>query len=534
MSITKRVLLYSVTTLSIIVISIISYFVLMFSPLYADYVATRRLETVRQTQNQFLAGNFDTSTFPTKIKNFDAALMTVTVAFFKGKYEVAILTNYGSLIVEITDDELQAIYDELILLTDVSDISSDFSDHEEKFQAIGEEITEFFDKKYPEQETNQFDWLNIVQNTFTENDVEEFFSLNNSNFQFYNETQLIYVNEVFDESNYYTSYLGLLNTDTAIFITVANAITPQLNELRPIIMNSLPTIILVSIFFILVASLLFAKYLIRPLKRLVNITYDMKNDNFSPAQFTSKYHNEFVELEKMMQQLYLNLQNKNQLLEEHQKQQQVFVMASSHQLKTPIAATLLLLEGMIANVGKYRDHDTYLPKVRLELLEMQKIIDEMLELNTATIELASLQNVDVVEAINNCLTFHQILIDKKELIIQTNFKQVSHFNTHPLFFYKIIDNIIKNAITYTPDNKRIEISYQNNTIAIKNFGITISEPILSQIFEPFIRDTSKRSGHGLGLYIVAHYAKLLNITVKISNDNKANAVVTIITILPKE
>ena len=243
MSITKRVLLYSVTTLSIIVISIISYFVLMFSPLYADYVATRRLETVRQTQNQFLADNFDTSTFPTKIKNFDAALMTGTVAFFKGKYEVAILTNYGSLIVEITDDELQAIYDELILLTDVSDISSD-SDHEEKFQAIGEEITEFFDKKYPEQETNQFDWLNIVQNTFTENDVEEFFSLNNSNFQFYNETQLIYVNEVFDESNYYTSYLGLLNTDTAIFITVANAITPQLNELRPIIMNSLPTIIL--------------------------------------------------------------------------------------------------------------------------------------------------------------------------------------------------------------------------------------------------------------------------------------------------
>jgi Signal transduction histidine kinase len=533
MSITKRVLLYSVTTLSIIVISIISYFVLMFSPLYADYVATRRLETVRQTQNQFLAGNFDTSTFSTEIKNFDAALMTGTVAFFKGKYEVAILTNYGSLIAEITDDELQAIYDELILLTDVSDISSD-SDHEEKFQAIGEEIAEFFDKKYPKQEANQFDWLNIVQNTFAENDFEELFSLSNSDFQFYNETQIIYVSEVFDESNYYTSYLGFLNTDTAIFITVANAITPQLNELQPIIMNSLPTIILTCIFFILVASLLFAKYLIRPLQRLVDITYNMKNDKFIPTQFTSKAHNEFAELEEMMQQLYLNLQSKNQLLEEQQKQQHIFVMASSHQLKTPIAATLLLLEGMIANVGKYRVRDTYLPKARLELLEMQKIIDEMLELNTSTIELANLQNVDVVETINNCLIFHQILIDKKELIIQTNFKQVSHVNTHPLFFYKIIDNIIKNAIIYTPDNKRVEISYWDNTIAIKNFGITISEPILPQIFEPFIRATNEKSGHGLGLYIVAHYAKLLNIKVKISNDNQANAVVTIITILPKE
>ncbi len=37
---------------------------------------------------------------------------------------------------------------------------------------------------------------------------------------------------------------------------------------------------------------------------------------------------------------------------------------TSHELKTPIASMLGLVEGMIYNVGPFKDHDTYLKNAR--------------------------------------------------------------------------------------------------------------------------------------------------------------------------
>ena len=50
--------------------------------------------------------------------------------------------------------------------------------------------------------------------------------------------------------------------------------------------------------------------------------------------------------------------------------------ATSHQLKTPIAASMLLVDGMISKVGKFGDRDLYLPEVKSQLRDMTSIIEE--------------------------------------------------------------------------------------------------------------------------------------------------------------
>lgn len=54
--------------------------------------------------------------------------------------------------------------------------------------------------------------------------------------------------------------------------------------------------------------------------------------------------------------------------------------ASSHQLKTPVAAAMLLIDGMIDEMGKYADVKTYLPQVKGKLIEMRDIVNNVLYL----------------------------------------------------------------------------------------------------------------------------------------------------------
>ncbi|MGM9986099.1 MAG: ATP-binding protein, partial [Bacillaceae bacterium] len=76
---------------------------------------------------------------------------------------------------------------------------------------------------------------------------------------------------------------------------------------------------------------------------------------------------------------------------------------------------------------------------------------------------------------------------------------------------------LSNAVQYTPAGQRIEIIFADNHLCINNYGAVIEEEILPHIYEPFVSSNTKKKGHGLGLYVISYYAKLLDCEVKINN-----------------
>jgi len=80
---------------------------------------------------------------------------------------------------------------------------------------------------------------------------------------------------------------------------------------------------------------------------------------------------------------------------------------------------------------------------------------------------------------------------------------------------KAVSNIISNAVTHSPAQTEISVKLTENTLQVRNSGISIDSADLEKIFEPFYRPDFARDrdkgGNGLGLYIVDTLLKTMNI-----------------------
>jgi two-component system phosphate regulon sensor histidine kinase PhoR len=86
----------------------------------------------------------------------------------------------------------------------------------------------------------------------------------------------------------------------------------------------------------------------------------------------------------------------------------------------------------------------------------------------------------------------------------------------PLKITQVLENLIDNAVKYTPKGSRIDVSTQTREnrveICVRDNGPGIPEADLPHIFERFYRVDKGRSrekgGTGLGLSIVKHIVQL--------------------------
>jgi len=126
--------------------------------------------------------------------------------------------------------------------------------------------------------------------------------------------------------------------------------------------------------------------------------------------------------------------------------------------------------------------------------------------------------LEVITFVSRYLEEIAPLRDKKELNLI--------FEDHPAelsvmidksALHTIVQNVISNAIEYTPNNGRVEITIQKKkdvfVVKVEDTGIGIPQLQQSYIFEKFARADNaklyKTDGTGIGLYIANRFANLL-------------------------
>jgi len=285
----------------------------------------------------------------------------------------------------------------------------------------------------------------------------------------------------------------------------------------------------VALFAILAAGLLgafvFARQMTKPIKSLADATSKMANlEDVSPPP---RRADELGVLADDVHSMYVKL--KDEILRERalEEAQRYFFSAASHELKTPIAATSVLLEGMLENVGDYKDHTKY-------LRECVKMMDTQSELIFEILEIVALSDgkiVPVPEKLDIGLTVASILPDfqtlaeanEQRLIVEIPNGQTCLVD--PKMLKKALSNIILNAVQNTPDSGEIRVwsepSENQYRLCVLNSGARIDEEFLPKLFDPFYRmdkARSRKSGRsGLGLTIVQKTLEAMDIPFALEN-----------------
>ncbi|MDE6739328.1 MAG: HAMP domain-containing protein, partial [Lachnospiraceae bacterium] len=402
MGLRKKTLLYSVVLALIMIVFVIGYFVVMLPSLYVDYVMNSNLQSAAQIQKGYMEErSYDHLT----VKN-PSSVFTMEIP--NTGDEVYLAGKFYRLTVVVRDEELQSLLDRtrqimgkvesLEQLENMGDLRT--ADREDTTDGLGQEDFKEFVSKWQDKLKEIFAGQSLISEDFPievkleQKDNGQVYSGEYSKVHMMSGDVIVYEAGVSGGNYSYTTYVAMGRTQDAFIITVLPTMTPRMEEITPIVMGSLPMIVAVIFLVVLVSSGFFAGRIVNPIIRLANhaesagIVGHFETDEFA---FVSDRKDEIGTLERNLQELYTRLRDsyeelacKNHILEEENERREVFLRASSHQLKTPIAAALLLVEGMLNEVGKYKDTKTYLPEVKQQLLYMRKIVEDILYLNYHT------------------------------------------------------------------------------------------------------------------------------------------------------
>jgi two-component system sensor kinase Ihk len=196
-------------------------------------------------------------------------------------------------------------------------------------------------------------------------------------------------------------------------------------------------------------------------------------------------------------------------VEEIERSKAEFMRVSSHELKTPIASLMGIIDGMIYNVGKFRNREYYLEVCKDILQQQSDMIQNVLtvsKLDMFSMEDGTKEFFSLKEVIEHKLTTYQLLaeINQMTLIVHLEECEVKGSKEE---VGRVIDNLLSNAFRYTKTNGQVDLFLNQQTLIIENQAVKmLTKMELSQIFEPFYRPDFSRNretgGSGLGLFIV--------------------------------
>jgi two-component system, OmpR family, sensor histidine kinase CiaH len=190
-------------------------------------------------------------------------------------------------------------------------------------------------------------------------------------------------------------------------------------------------------------------------------------------------------------------------------QQQNFMMAVTHELKTPIAITKLNLETLSRHQLDQALQKTIIAKTLQETNRLNDLCNNILlssQLDSGGFMLNK-ENVNLSQLLQQTVDDFRHRFQKR--LIYADIQENLFFQADNLLLQLALNNLVENALKYTPAEKKIGVSLIDNAknilISISDEGPGIPETEKKKIFEKFYRigeeTTRQTKGTGLGLYL---------------------------------
>ena len=243
----------------------------------------------------------------------------------------------------------------------------------------------------------------------------------------------------------------------------------------------------------------------RPIKHIAEASSVRRGGHILPA-IDSKVLNRRDEIGKLARQL----RESGMKIQDLIKNQKDLLRDVSHEVRSPLARLQVAAETLELDSKDKKA----LNQIKDEVTIIDQLVQDLLHLSHFDRPSVShkIERFPLSDLVNECIKRTVIVAKKKNLSLKINPESQKdiHITAIKLLIERALDNVINNAIRYSPQNGQITISFEKNSkyclLKIHDEGEGVNDKDLEKIFEPFFRLDSSRNrqtgGFGLGLSLV--------------------------------
>jgi two-component system sensor histidine kinase CpxA len=206
----------------------------------------------------------------------------------------------------------------------------------------------------------------------------------------------------------------------------------------------------------------------------------------------------------------------------------------SHELRTPLTRIRMAVELARDNEG---DDTKELERVILETEKLDQLIGQVLALARVDhgAPAPSHHPLDLSALVDSLVEEAEMEADAAGVTLTPRIAPGISIEGDASLLAAAIENVIRNALRYTPDGAAVEIALEpaapGAVLRVRDRGPGVPEGDLARIFEPFHQVASARSpeerGYGLGLAVTAGAARLHGGSVAARNHPEGGLEVTL-------
>lgn len=258
----------------------------------------------------------------------------------------------------------------------------------------------------------------------------------------------------------------------------------------------------IPILLVAVFSWFATTYSLRPLRRMIEKVQSMDAQHLHP-RLPGHGNDEIGELARTFNGFFERLQTSFNALRR-------FTADASHELRTPLSVMRTQMEVALSRERSASEYRSALGAALEDLARLQHLCELLLELargdaGSVEVEFAEINASELIEAwVDRFLP----VAEEKNICVSITVGRDIILNADRRLLEIIIVNLLNNALTYTPEDGKIEVNLQVQDrlmLSVQDTGHGIPEEDRERIFERFVRLPGTRrsaNGAGLGLALV--------------------------------
>jgi two-component system, OmpR family, sensor histidine kinase QseC len=254
---------------------------------------------------------------------------------------------------------------------------------------------------------------------------------------------------------------------------------------------------------------------LRPLQRMAELIKSRAPDNLAPLILEPLP----IELEPMGAALNRLLMQVNQLLDQEKR----FIADAAHELRTPLAVLRIHAQNAM-DAPDAQDRNDALRQLGAGVERATRVVAQLLtlaRLDPNVVQLA-MGELDLLGYVRNELAeLTPLALDRhQELNLDALESADFHLLADGPSLATLLQNLVSNAVQYTPDGGHIQVQLEAQADAIvlrvQDSGSGVAEPQREKLFERFYR-LGTGQGAGLGLSIVRRVVELHRGSISLSD-----------------